>query len=498
CETLGFYGGALACNASTCRFDTTPCAEFGSCGDGSIQSQFEEVCDGLAMNGVDLCIDEGPEYYDNGGHVVCGTDCTYDYHQCAFCGDDVLQGEFGEQCDGTQLGGLTCQALLYGTGTLSCHNCRLDTSGCTAQPFERVSCGSYLTLMANPSGGLYAMGNGDEGELGTGMMSDSATPLRIHHPQGVSFFDVSAAWFHACALDTTGNAWCWGVGDYGTLGNGTTTDSATPVAVIMPSGVQFSSIVAGSLGYNCALDTSGSAWCWGNNVNGTLGIGTTNNAATPVLINMPAGVTFTGLAGGGAHVCALDSTQQIWCWGDNTFGALGDGTTDMALDPVPTTQGMGVDFMRVSAGSSHTCAVDTTGNAWCWGKGTDGQIGDGHYLTVLNPTAVEMPGGELLTTISAGDSHSCGIDTSGLPWCWGGLAFHALLGNLTGTNRSPLPVQVFNLASFYVAISAGYNHTCGVDDIGVVHCWGMNGQGQLGIGTTANSSIPQMILEPDR
>src|SRR5438105_4252116 len=143
---------------------------------------------------------------------------------------------------------------------------------------------------------------------------------------------------------TGGPGWAWGWNAFGQLGNGTYTDSSTPVAVSMPSGVTFSAIT-GAFDHSLALDSSGHAWAWGWNQYGQLGNGTFNCCnATPVAVSMPSGVTFTAIAGGYVHGVALDSSGPAWAWGWNGYGQLGNGTTTDSSTPVAVSMPTGVTF----------------------------------------------------------------------------------------------------------------------------------------------------------
>ena len=277
----------------------------------------------------------------------------------------------------------------------------------------------------------YAWGDNTSGELGNGTTTNSATPQLVVMPAGVTYSKVSGGDRHSLALDTSGHAWAWGLGYYGQLGNGATNDSASPVAVSMPSGVTFKAIAAGAY-HNVALDTSGNAWAWGSNGLGELGNGGMSDSATPTAVIMPPGVTFTAISAGFQGSLALDTTGKAWAWGSGIEGQLGNGlTTPNTPNPVPlpVTMPPGVTFIAIASGGQFDLALDTTGNAWAWGWNYDGELGDGttdqtgggtsQCFCRSTPVAVSMPPGVTFTAIAAGNYYGEALDTSGHAWAWG-------------------------------------------------------------------------------
>ncbi|MFN5934086.1 MAG: RCC1 domain-containing protein, partial [Roseiflexaceae bacterium] len=226
------------------------------------------------------------------------------------------------------------------------------------------------------------------GQLGDGTTTDSSTPVAVSMPSSVTFTSITAGVIYTCALTSAGAAYCWGNNYYGQIGDGTTTDRTTPVAVSMPAGVTFTSITAGGA-HTCALTSAGAAYCWGYNNYGQLGDGTTTNRSTPVAVSMPPGVTFASItAAGGAHTCALTSAGAAYCWGYNMFGQLGDSTNTHMSTPVTVILPAGVTFASISVGNSHTCALTSAGVAYCWGLNNQGQAGTCNYDTLPYPTRV--------------------------------------------------------------------------------------------------------------
>jgi alpha-tubulin suppressor-like RCC1 family protein len=242
-------------------------------------------------------------------------------------------------------------------------------------------------------------------------------------------------------------------------------------------------------GFSCALTPVRAVKCWGGNSNGELGNGTTTNSATPVQVTgLTSGVQT--ISSGWSHSCAVTSVGAVQCWGDNDRFGLGDGTTTNSATPVQVV-GLSSGVQAISTGWSHLCAVTSVGAVKCWGWNAIGQLGDG--TTTDSATPVQVVG---LTSgvqaISTGWSHSCALLADGSVKCWGGNS-NGELGDGTTTN-SATPVQVTGLTSGVQAISSGELHTCAAVADGAVKCWGYNGTGQLGDGTTTSSAVPVQVL----
>ena len=367
----------------------------------------------------------------------------------------------------------------------------------------QVTAGGTHTCGRTYAGVWYCWGRNDHGQLGDGTTTDRTSPVPV--AGGQSFALVMAGGSHTCGLTAAGHAYCWGLNDHGQLGDGSTTDRTSPVAVA--GSLTFLSLSAGdshTCGFTGYPSTEvGLVSCWGSNASGQLGDGTTVDRTIPQTI---AGITLFGpmLSAGGQHTCGLYWDVGVdYCWGSNSRGQLDNGTTLSATSPVPMTGVGTTGFEAVAAGGYHTCAEaggsDFLSFAWyCWGANENGQLGDG--TTVDRASAVLVGGGMPFVAengVSAGAQHTCGVSATGtypfqIPagaYCWG-LNGSGQLGDGTTAQRMS-PVRVTGGLSF-VSVSAGGSHTCAVSGTGA-YCWGANASGQLGTGTTTASSVPGKV-----
>jgi alpha-tubulin suppressor-like RCC1 family protein len=239
---------------------------------------------------------------------------------------------------------------------------------------------------------------------------------------------------------------------------------------------------SGASFHNCALTTGGGAKCWGSNGSGQVGDGSvTTQKLLPVNVSgIPSGGVL--ISAGGDHTCSLMIGGGIKCWGRNSDGQLGDGTSTQHPTPVEVS-GLTSNVSFLSAGGVHTCAVTTAGGVKCWGNNGNGRLGDN--TTTPHATPVNVTGlASGVAEVRAGGFHTCALTTSGGVKCWGWNVF-GQLGNAT-TVDSWVPVDVSDLSSGVAQVSAGADHTCALTTAGGVKCWGLNGNGQLGDGTVVS------------
>ena len=293
----------------------------------------------------------------------------------------------------------------------------------------------------------------------------------------------------------------WGGNFSGELGDGTTTHQSAPVPVDTTgvlAGKRITDLGSGpDAGHACVI-AEGRVYCWGENTSGKLGDGTTTNRTRPIAVDaVLAGKTVTAVAAGGDHTCVLaDGTP--YCWGENSDGQLGDGTTIDRGAPTPVnTSGVlaGKQITTITAGVVHTCVL-ADGRPYCWGGNLSGQVGDGTTIDRSNPGPVWSASGGIagkaVTALDAGVLHTC-VVADGQAFCWGRNADGAL-GDGTNTNRTiPVPVNTSGaLAARTVTAISASAHTCVVADA-KPFCWGLNTFGQLGDGTQTQRTLPTLV-----
>jgi len=299
-----------------------------------------------------------------------------------------------------------------------------------------------------------------------------------------------------CGLKNGGKVYCWGKNDYGQLGNSTTTFSFSSPVAVDATGLLKNKIVkdiaVGNYGA-CVITDDNKIYCWGL----ALGNGSTSNSNTPVAINMSGaliGKTIKSISAGDNFYCVLASDNQVYCWGDNYYGSLGNDSTTDSIYPVKVIFG-GQSIKSISTGYYNACAITYNGTAYCWGYNDLGVLGDGTTSHRHTPVAVDMTGalnGLTIKSISSGDMHTCAIASDNRAYCWG-YNYSQQLGNTSiPENGSTVPVAVDTSSALngvnLESISAGNRYTCTVSDLGKAYCWGYNSRGTLGNGSTYNSS----------
>ena len=372
----------------------------------------------------------------------------------------------------------------------------LDTN--LASNFSQISSGNTHTCALTKSGGrVKCWGVGSSGQLGSNGTSNQTKPINVHKSSSdstslIGVTSLSSGGSHTCALTDRGGVKCWGYNGNGELGNKSTSNQKAPVDVHTSSSDSTSlsgvaSISAGDA-HTCALTSGGGVKCWGSGNSGQLGNGSTNNATTPVAVTgLTTGVT--AISAGGSHTCALTTSGGVKCWGSNSNGQLGNSTTTNSTTPVDVT-GLASGVKAVNVGISHTCALTTGGGVKCWGYGDSGRLGNG--TTTDSNAPVNVTG--LTSGVSAisGYNHTCALTTGGGVKCWGPNN-DGQLGNGTTTD-SNAPVNVTGLTSGISQVSAGGKHTCALSTNGSTKCWGTNSYGELGRVKKANKVVPMPIF----
>jgi alpha-tubulin suppressor-like RCC1 family protein len=362
-----------------------------------------------------------------------------------------------------------------------------------------IVAGNESTCLVAPSGTAYCWGSDTIGALGTG---DSGgvrlTPVPV--AGNYTYSALSGAEFFRCGLAAEVPL-CWGqtlIGSHGHL-------YAASAPTLVTSGVPPLGSIATGPSHACGLTRSGFAYCWGENYFGQLGAGDTLPHATAVAVT--GGLRWTAITVGFWHTCALTEDGTAFCWGENLAGELAASPDTVPLSTTPMAIA-GYKFTSLAAGSLYTCGLTARGAVYCWGWNYAGNLGDSTTTNRTAPTPLGQSG-LVFKSVFASSANSivlttCGITTSDALYCWG-WGGYGQLGNPSAplfncANISTSPAECSSLVPFPVAgglqfatASIGTTHACGVTVASAAYCWGTNDHGQLGDGTTVESTTPVAV-----
>lgn len=450
-------------------------------------------------------------------------------------------------------GGFSTCAVLSETGAVQCwgrntHG-QLGDGGTTwsSLPVDVVGIGERVLAVsvgevhacALGSGGqVYCWGDNAYGQLGNGTTTSSLTAVAV--PGLADATQISVGSENSCAVRNGGAAVCWGLNRVGTLVDANDFEVLVPTQVVgLSSGVEWISsgsqqtcavvdagvrcwgnhvsissrfLHVGSteltpipvqnligeasrvfVGWKhvCALMTDGLAQCWGSNYFGQRGHGHVRPIDGPTIA--AGSQRFDALAVGDDHTCGIRS-GEVYCWGVNRHGEIGDGTSHRhrRLRPVPTLD-FATDVQAISAGTDHSCLLTAEREARCWGNNELGQLGDGSTEPRRMPVPVVGLGAGLRAVV-AGNGWSCAVTAGGAVKCWGDNKF-GMLGDGTLSSRN-VPVDVLGLSSGFVSLALGSMHTCALADTGKLFCWGGGGE-RLGLGSGGYRTEPIEMIAVD-
>jgi alpha-tubulin suppressor-like RCC1 family protein len=302
---------------------------------------------------------------------------------------------------------------------------------------------------------------------------------------------VSVGGTSACGVRTTGRLYCWGDNTQDQIGRGSDVASyGTPVEV-SPGFANWTAVSVGGQ-HACARRATGQLYCWGSDAFGQVGDGGTN-ANRDVATLVAGGISdWTAVSAGARHTCGRRANGRLYCWGSNGSGQVGNLTENsLWLQPKLVAGGI-TDWTAVSAGEAHNCGRRANGQLWCWGSDTEGQLGNGGADTDANrPRLVSGAAG--WTSVAAGGFRTCGRRTTGRLYCWGTDAAGGV-GDGGGVATRTAPVLVAGGATNWTAVSSGYAHSCGRRSTGHLACWGDGLHGAVGDGTIGTNRFAPVTV----
>ncbi|MDN5819600.1 MAG: hypothetical protein L0H38_02500, partial [bacterium] len=428
------------------------------------------------------------------------------YYSCALASNDWAYC-WGENSDG-RLGTGRSSSYISAPTQVS----RGDIpSGQTIKSIAAASNGAYVCAVASDNW-VYCWGENGSSQLGDNTTTNRNQPTAIARgaiPTGVSIKSISLGNEHACVIASNDKAYCWGSNSEGQLGDDSTTNRPTPVAVkngSMPTPYTVKSISTGGLS-TCAIHTNNKAYCWGGNWDGRLATGDNTSTGTPVAMArgaMPSNFTIKDISVGEFSVCVVANNDRGYCAGYNT-GQLGSTPTSGTNTMRAIAQGAmpSLTIKKISLAANHACAIHTNNKAYCWGSNDFGQLGDNSTTRSAVPVALsqgELPSGQAVSSILPSYSHTCAVASGdGLAYCWG-YNYDGRLGNgYYDHQNAPARVLMGAMSDGITASSVSYGDSigCVVADDDWVYCWGWNVNGRLGDGTTTSRLKPTRVLNGD-
>ena len=390
----------------------------------------------------------------------------------------------GSTCGITSAGIAYCWGLnnvgQLGDGTTATKTVPTAVSGSLV--FASISNNYATTCGVTTTGVGYCWGSNVYYTIGDGTNANKSIPTAVSG--GLTFSSIDTSNASTCGITTGAVTYCWGANGNSQVGDGTTTTRSTPVPVT--GTVTFSVLSSGILSV-CGLG-SGAVYCWGQNNSMQLGAGSAAAATAATPLALP-GNNWAGAAAGVTGSCSVTTTGQAYCWGNNAYGQLGDGSLSSQKVINPVTPGQNFATIYGSNSKLFTSALTTGGAGYCWGYNASGQLGDGTTTGRYVPTAVS--GGYAFTAMTQGANHACGLTSAGAAYCWGQNTA-GQVGDSTYVDKTAGPVLVSGGLTFS-SLSAGATHTCGLTTAGTAYCWGLNSNYQLGDNTTAARSSPTLV-----
>lgn len=339
---------------------------------------------------------------------------------------------------------------------------------------------------------IHCWGEGSSGELGTGN-SDSGDPLPVPIDEGRAT-QVATGDSHSCALFDNGVVSCWGANNYGQLASPEIDQSLPPTNTISALQGRLSSIAAGRE-HTCGITTDGAVLCWGSSSLAETGDGSIL-IREPTVVELPAGSGVpNALAAGELGTCVITDTK-ILCWGNNDHGELGSTDNVASSIPVEVMNFVGT-AQQIGMGDAHVCALNDSGDIYCWGSGVRGRLGNGSQSSSASPSRV---GAGPFRDLAVGSDFSCAVSSEPNLYCWGTNGSGQLgIGAAGSAVTTPtLHDSPWGKTQLVVSPTAGDAHACVVGPAKATYCWGRNGSGQLGNDTFVDSSVGELVVVEDQ
>lgn len=344
---------------------------------------------------------------------------------------------------------------------------------------SQVALGNYYSSAIMANGDLYTWGLNSYGKLGNGTTTDSYIPIKIMSDVA----SISLGYSHSAAITTSGDLYTWGFNYNGQLGNGTTSDlnpNPTPIKIM-------SNVASVSLGayHSAAITTNGDLYMWGSNESGQLGNGNSKASCFPVKIMSDVASVSLGTG----HSAAIKTNGDLYIWGYNNNYALGNGKGNGSISYIP--EKIMSNVVSVVLGNENGAAITTNGDLYMWGRNEAGQLGNGTTTNISVPEKIMSN----VTSVSLGFLHSAAITTTGdLYMC--GSNVQGQIGDGTATNIYVPKKIMNNVTSVNICFAS---HSSAINTDGDLYTWGNNVYGQLGNGTKGtitSSSVPIKIQIP--
>jgi alpha-tubulin suppressor-like RCC1 family protein len=352
-------------------------------------------------------------------------------------------------------------------------------AGCTdcGPSILALSTGHYHTCALREGDELWCWGRNDYGQTGSESAEPVSLPRRVGDRGQWTAMDAGNSF--TCGIQADGSLWCWGRNDYAQIAP--SVEGASFSAPKQVGEATHWHAVSAGVDSACAITDADALWCWGSNSFGVGGIGTTGGTIPPS--ELPG--TWESVAVGDYHACGVQTGGTLWCWGSNGYGQIAAPSETSQLN-APTQVGEATDWVAAFPSGYSACAVREDGELWCWGGNQSGQLGDGETDAWTEPTLFGVDGPWIDVALGHTlESAAAGVKSDGSLWSWG--LGYVGRGESTETISTPTPVAT---ASNFTTVDAGHSHLCTANDLGEVWCWGDNTYGQLGDGTLDEALQP--------